>query len=520
MLMPGETSGKDSLSLGRRSVRHHYISVSGVTGSGENIVRISSLGRPVGATVVGGLGVALMAVWYVEVGSGPWWSPITVAPFGLAILLLVAAVWLFRSGLDGRIALRVPLTTIVGMLVFGSFGVFVAFDLLPTTTVRSTLVVLHFVSVGGAVGVLVGLFAARQATTIRTLRTREAALRRSRDEYQDLFDGIGDTVLVHDTRGVIIAANDTALNRLGYAADDLTGRRIGTVEDGVRDDGETAAAQSADRIVYETIHTAADGDTTPVEVSATLVRYGGDPAVLSVARDISQRRESEREVARKRDQLRALNRVLRHDIRNDMQIVLGLGRLLDDHVDDEGEEYLRTILDTGEHVVELTRSSRDLARTVAGETELPVEPVSLAETLEAEIDRRREAFGHATITVRGDVPDVTVRANDLLASVFRNLLNNAVQHSDRDEPEVVVTADITRGDHMAVVRVADNGPGIVSDRKETVFGKGEKGIDSEGTGLGLYLVQSLVDHYGGSVRIEDNEPRGTVVVVELPIAEK
>jgi PAS domain S-box-containing protein len=487
-------------------------------------VTISSLGRSVAATVVGGLGVALVAVWYVEVGSGSWWSPVTVAPFGLAVLLLAAAVWLFWSGLDGRIALRVPLTTVVGMLVFGSFGVFVAFDLLPTTTVRSTLVVLHFVSVGGAVGVLVGIFAARQATTIRTLRTREVALRRSRDEYQDLFDGIGDTVLVHDTRGTIIAANDTALNRLGYDADRLTGRRIDTVEDGVRDgDDDTAdpsAAQSADRIVYETTHTAADGETTPVEVSATLVRYGGEPAVLSVARDISRRRESEREVARKRDQLRALNRVLRHDIRNDMQIVLGLGRLLDDHVDDEGEEYLRTILDTGEHVVELTRSSRDLARTVAGEAELPVEPVSLPETLTAEIDRRREAFGHATITVRGEIPDVTVRANDLLASVFRNLLNNAVQHSDRNEPAVTVSADITRGDHVAVVRVADNGPGIASDRKEAVFGKGEKDIESEGTGLGLYLVQSLLDHYGGSVRIEDNEPRGTVVVVELPIAEE
>lgn len=487
-------------------------------------MRISSLGRPLSATVVGGLGVALMAVWYIEVGSGSWWSPVTVAPFGLAVLLLAAAVWPFRSGLDGRIALRVPLTTVVGMLVFGSFGVFVAFDLLPTTTVRSTLVVLHFVSVGGAVGVLVGIFAARQATTIRTLRTREAALRRSRDEYQDLFDGIGDTVLVHDTRGTIIAANDTALNRLGYDADRLTGRRIDTVEDGVRDgDDDTVAdpfaAQSADRIVYKTIHTAANGETTPVEVRATLVRYGGEPAVLSVARDITRRRESEREVARKRDQLRALNRVLRHDIRNDMQIVLGLGRLLDDHVDDEGEEYLRTILDTGEHVVELTRSSRDLARTVAGEAELPVEPVSLPETLTAEIDRRREAFGHATITVRGEIPDVTVRANDLLASVFRNLLNNAVQHSDRDEPEVTVSADILRGDHEAVVRIADNGPGIASDRKGAVFGKGEKGIESEGTGLGLYLVQSLLDHYGGGVWIEDNEPRGTVVVVELPVAE-
>ncbi|AZH24677.1 two-component system sensor histidine kinase NtrB [Haloplanus aerogenes] len=495
-------------------------------------MRVSSLGRLIGTAVVGGLGVALMAVWYAEISGQPWWSPVTVAPFGLAVLLLAAAVWLFRSDLDGRIALRVPLTTVVGMLVFGSFGVFVAFDLLSTVTdVRSTLVVLHFVSVGGAVGVLVGLFAAKQATTIRTLRTREVSLRRSRDEYQDLFDGIGDTVLVHDTDGVIIAANDTAHDRLGYDAGQLVGRRIDVVENGSVDETDADDADSgdeadvddrptADRLVYETVHTTADGDTIPVEVSATFIRYDGAPAVLSVARDIAQRRASERELERKRDQLRALNRVLRHDIRNDMQIVLGLGRLLHDHVDDEGEEYLRTIIDTGEHVVELTRSSRDLARTVAGETELPLESVSLADTLQAEIDRRQEAFGHATISLEGDVPDVNVQANDLLASVFRNLLNNAIQHSDRDEPEVEVTADITRGDHTAIVRVADNGPGIVADRQETVFGKGEKGIESEGTGLGLYLVQSLIDHYGGEVWIEDNEPRGTVVVVELPIAEE
>jgi len=518
--MPATARSKHRLYPLPLGVRDDYITVAASRWSRGYIVKVSSLGRPVGAAVVAGLGAALVAVWVVEVGGRPWRAPTAIAPLGLAVLLLVAAGWLLRSDLGGRIALQVPLTTLVGMLVFGAFGVFVATDLLPSAPGgRSTLLVLHFVSVGGAVGVLVGLFAARQATTIR-------ALRRSRDEYQDLFDGVGDTVLVHDTRGVVIAANGTALDRLGYDTETLTGRSIDTVEGGpvAADADAEADADDADddpdRIVYETVHTTADGETMPVEVSATLVQYGGSPAVLSVARDIGRRRASEHELARKRDQLRALNRVLRHDIRNDMQIVLGLGRLLDDHVDEEGEEYLRTILDTGEHVVELTRSSRDLARTVAGEAELPLEAVSLRETLQAELDRRQEAFGHATISLRGDVPDVDVRANDLLASVFRNLLNNAVQHSDRAEPAVEISADITRGDHTAIVRVADNGPGIPPSRQETVFGKGEKGIESESTGLGLYLVQSLVEHYGGDVWIEANEPRGTVVVVELPIAEE
>jgi signal transduction histidine kinase len=201
-----------------------------------------------------------------------------------------------------------------------------------------------------------------------------------------------------------------------------------------------------------------------------------------------------------------------------MQVVLGLVELLEDDVDETGQDALDTIATTGEHVVELTRSSRDLARTVAGETELPLEPVSLSETISVEVDRRREAFPDTTLTV-DDVPDVTVRANDLLASVFRNLLNNAVQHSDRDDPTVTVSADLLRGDHRVRVRVADDGPGIPPEREKEVFGKGEKGLDSTGTGLGLYLVESLVDQYGGEVWIESNDPRGTVVVVELQVAE-
>ena len=69
------------------------------------------------------------------------------------------------------------------------------------------------------------------------------------------------------------------------------------------------------------------------------------------------------------------------------------------------------------------------------------------------------------------------------------------------------------------VTIADNGPGIPDEQKRTVFGKGEKGVDSPGTGIGLYLVETLVDQFGGDVWIEDNDPKGSVFVVELPKAE-
>ncbi|MFD1635155.1 ATP-binding protein [Haloplanus ruber] len=479
----------------------------------ETFVNWSSSGRVLGAVVLVGFALALLGVWIGWLGGRPWQSPTTVvaAPLGLGVLLVAAAGWLLLSDLGGRTALRVPVATLAGALAFGGFAWGVVLDTLVTSTgVRPTLVVLNFVGAGGALGVVVGLFTAKQAACIRSLRN-------ARNEYRGLFDGIGDTVLVHDTRGQILAANEGAVEHFGYDADTLRRRSIDDLEGEASFNGRYVAGNG--RIVYETVHEPADREAVPVEVNARPVRYHGVPAILSVARDISERRASERELERTRDQLRALNRVLRHDIRNDMQIVLGLAELLDEHVDEAGRDSLDTIVTTGEHVVELTRSSRELARTVAGETELPLEPVSLSEAIHAELDRRQEAFADATLTIEGEIPDVTVQANDLLASVFRNLLNNAVQHSDRDEPSVTVSADLLRGDPRVRVRVADDGPGIPPELDGNVFGKGEKGLDSTGTGLGLYLVESLVDHYGGDVWIEPNEPRGTVVVIELPVVD-
>jgi signal transduction histidine kinase len=68
------------------------------------------------------------------------------------------------------------------------------------------------------------------------------------------------------------------------------------------------------------------------------------------------------------------------------------------------------------------------------------------------------------------------------------------------------------------VRVADNGPGLPDDQKRTVFEKDVRGLDSGGTGIGLFLVRELVTRFGGSVHAVDNEPRGAVFVVDLPVA--
>ncbi|WP_276250759.1 PAS domain-containing sensor histidine kinase [Haloarcula rara] len=231
-------------------------------------------------------------------------------------------------------------------------------------------------------------------------------------------------------------------------------------------------------------------------------------------------------LAQQRDNLELLTRMMSHDIRNDLQVVGAIAEILGENVDGTQQEYVEKIRRNTAAAVELTTSAQELVEAML-RTETEPCPVSLRESLEDQLTRVTETATDATITVDGEIPDVTVLADEMLGSVFRNVLKNAVQHNREPDPTVTVTVE---ADETVVrVKVADNGPGIPDDRKESIFGRGERGMSSDGTGIGLYLVETLVDQYGGHVWVEDrerssagsrppaddNDPTGAVFVIEL-----
>ena len=240
-------------------------------------------------------------------------------------------------------------------------------------------------------------------------------------------------------------------------------------------------------------------------------------------RDAKEVIETQRQVQNQQAELEArnvewevLNRIVRHDIRNKMAVVRGRAELLADSVDGEARRHLQQILDNSERVVEITKEARHVAETLAETDEIDLTAVPLAETLRREVDDLREMYPETTVTVETDIPEVTVRANEFLSSLFRNLLTNAVVHNQTDAPTVEVAAEATAD--SVVVDIADDGPGIPADVRETVFEEGRITTDGDGHGVGLYLVHSLVTQYGGDIDIETADPRGTVVTVELPRA--
>jgi PAS domain S-box-containing protein len=348
---------------------------------------------------------------------------------------------------------------------------------------------------------------------------RERDLERSRR----IIENSTDVSTIVDPDGEIEYVSPAVERVLGYDPDDLVG------EDGFAfqpPETQRAVADAIDRVVAdpsrtETVQTRfrrADGSWCWVE--STLRNHVDDDrigGILVSSREITERKEYEKRLEEQRDNLQTLNQMVRHDIRNDLQLVTAYADLLAERLEDgEEREYVDVVREQAAHATELTRTAADMAAVMVRE-DAGDERVSLAPALRGEVEDAREAHPDAAVTIDGDIPVVDVRANRLLESVFRNLIQNAVQHHDGDAPTVTVSAE-ARADTVRV-RVADDGPGVPDSQKEDVFGRGERGLDSEGTGLGLHLVQTVVSRYGGSVWVEDADPQGAVFVVELQQAD-
>jgi signal transduction histidine kinase len=249
-----------------------------------------------------------------------------------------------------------------------------------------------------------------------------------------------------------------------------------------------------------------------------LVKDDLTPKLLQQTLRFAIERERQQQRLQQRNQeLAILNQIVRHDIRNDVAVIEGWADTLRDHVDPTGQEYVAHIQEASTHITGLTETAGEFLEVLEGTSEPDLVDIDVGRQLSAEVEKARQTYADATITLDDDLPaGTTVAATDLLSSVFRNLLSNAVVHNDTDHPEVTVTAAVRDG--TVVVRVADNGPGVPDSRKDDIFGRSERGLQSPGSGIGLHLVDTLVEMYDGTVSVADNDSGGATFVVTLPLA--
>ncbi|WP_336036947.1 GAF domain-containing sensor histidine kinase [Halobacterium yunchengense] len=332
---------------------------------------------------------------------------------------------------------------------------------------------------------LVELLMAHVSATLGRLRS-EAALRESERKYRTLVEQSHDAVTIfRDGEFAFVNERATELfDRDRAALLDADVWEFVHAEDRPkfrRVVGELTA-EAGRQETFEGRIRRPDGDVRSCEFSATSIAYGGGVGVLGSIRDITERKERERDLQRQNERLEEFASVVSHDLRSPINVARGSVDLARETGEPDHLDRAADALDRMETLVEdILRLARQ-GRLVDETTPVPLDDVAAAAW-------RSVAAPEATLSVEADV---TVEADRTrLRELFENLFRNAVEHAGSDVA-VTVTA---RADGFVV---ADDGPGLPADRTDEVF---ERGVSSteDGTGFGLAIVESIAEAHGWAV---------------------
>lgn len=316
---------------------------------------------------------------------------------------------------------------------------------------------------------------------------------------EDTIEDLSDGVVVIDRQDRVVDINPRATSLLHSDADDVIGEPLGAVLP-ERTDSETLLAGE---------RTEFDRTGKTIQASVSDMTDGQDRLLgrSIVLHDVteSQRREQ---------RIQVLNRVLRHNLRNDLNVVRGYAESLKKEVPD-ATEYAVPIQEMSSELISLGEKAQEIEEIFAakeGAHESTVE-----EAIERAVNEVCETHSDCRISVSVEATDEIV-TGAILTPVIRELLENGCQHNDADEPRVEVTATTVDGEYPVSVRVADNGPGI-PEREITPIEEGTETPLEHGSGVGFWLVNWGVAMLSGEIEFESNERRGTVVTLRIPAAD-
>lgn len=193
-----------------------------------------------------------------------------------------------------------------------------------------------------------------------------------------------------------------------------------------------------------------------------------------------------------------LHSLLRHDVRNKAQLVQGYHQLIKDYeLPSEVKDLLKkaeTAMDNGMEIIDKVSN---LKKAQKEETK----PVNITLIIQEAINKTKDLAEKKDIDIKVDYPEVIeVRGGALLNQVFTNIIENAIQHSKATE----IRINVETNEKEVKCIIEDNGIGIPDGDKEKVFNRGYTTDKDRGTGLGLFLVKSLIKTYDGRIEVKDS----------------
>ncbi len=341
-------------------------------------------------------------------------------------------------------------------------------------------------------------------TTERKLA--EEALYLNEKKYRQVVENAVEGIYRITLDGEFLEVNDSFLNMFGYESfEELVEETEDAWQLYIQQKAVKKFIQSIKKRKkvrnYEMEGMRKDGRVIVTTQSAVLTNENGNGVIEGIIQDITARKKAEEEAE-------FYNSLLRHDLGNKNQIIMGYLELLSNN---DLSEKQRTFL---EKALQAVRTGNELIEKIRylhqASEETGIRTISLEKVAKKVVEGYVMEAEKKGIEIKYEnSKKLKVRAGMLVEEVIANLLENSIKHSNATKIKIYPVEE----DGFAGICIEDNGVGVPEDMKEEIFKKKVKGKRSSGSGLGLYLVKKIVEKYGGKVEVADSEGGGAKFIV-------
>lgn len=321
----------------------------------------------------------------------------------------------------------------------------------------------------------------------------------------------------------IVSWNQGAEKLFGYSAKEKLGRYCGVL----------FTASEAEKLLFEKLvkgatikgykgeRTTKSGKKIEVSINYSPIKdgFGNITAIGAIIRDITR----EAEIDKAKTEFVSL---ASHQLRTPLSAIKWYTEMLVDssanNLSNEQKEFIKQIEESSSRMVSLVNALLNVSRIDMGTFSINPEKINIFLICDSVIGELKPDIVRKKITISKAYFTDELVMNldpDLIRIIFQNLISNAVKYSP-DNSKIVVTINKEKNDLL--ISVADNGYGIPEAQKEKIFDKlfradNVVGKDVEGTGLGLYIVKSIIDQSGGKIWFESEIDKGSTFYVTIPI---
>jgi PAS domain S-box-containing protein len=338
-------------------------------------------------------------------------------------------------------------------------------------------------------------------------------LQKNREVLETIVQSSPAAIVTLDPDGHVDLWNPSAEELFGWTAGEVLGEDPPIFPADTRGKLETIRNRLfTDAIVTDMDIECVRKTGAPLDVSLSAAPLhdsdGSMDGMVFVMMDITERKQREQRIS-------VLGRVLRHNLRNELTVVIGQAEVLKGSVADEHRARIENIIETSERLVDMSETAREIEETLGTDAD-GVERRDIETVIRENVEKARDEYPGAELTVDVETTNTAVIASDGMGRAVWNLLENAIEHNERETPTVSVTvADgATEDQPTTTITVTDDGTGIPADEIE-VIQEGAQDKLHHGSGLGLWLVNWVVDRSGGDLAFEINGTGGTTATVTL-----